>query len=178
MRRRDSVIRCSSFLRFLLVPLFFTLLLFTVSCGDFQDPASGSLVQSGSSGTELINPSTSESGENPAGHDDGRAPRSTDVSALGLFAAGSPGETRSVTLGWDPSSSEGVLGYKVYLIAVSTAVEQIIDVGQATSVAVPLKLGESYGFTVTAYNSSWESQSLPYLLFHVDPLPFPPTSGG
>ena len=72
-----------------------------------------------------------------------------------------------MTLGWDPSSSEGVLGYKVYLVAVSTAVEHIIDVGPTTTVALPLKIGETYGFTVTAYNASMESQALPYMIFQV-----------
>ena len=70
-------------------------------------------------------------------------------------------------MGWDPSLSQDVLGYKVYFVEVSTSVQQIIDVGSKTEFALPLRIGERYGFTVTAYNSSFESQALPYLLFQV-----------
>jgi hypothetical protein len=74
---------------------------------------------------------------------------------------------KSVTLGWDPSVSQDVVGYKVYVVEVSTSAQQIIDVGSKTELMLPLKIGQSYGFTVTAYNSSFESQALPYLLFQV-----------
>jgi hypothetical protein len=144
------------------------LLVVTASCGDLQDPASEAPSQSGLSEAELINPSAEGAqGNTPEQKQNGQSTPGTDWAAFALLAAQSPGETRPVTLGWDPSSSEGVLGYKVHLIAVSTAVEHIIDVGPATSLAVPLKIGESYGFTVTAYNSSMESQALPYMLFQV-----------
>jgi hypothetical protein len=143
------------------------LLLVTASCGDLQDPASGAPSESGLSEAKLIEQSAGGSEASRTDQQDGHTSSSATLSALALAAAASPGESRSVTLGWDPSDSEGVLGYKVHLIAVSTAVEHIIDVGPATSLAVPLKIGESYGFTVTAYNSSMESQALPYMLFQV-----------
>jgi len=125
--------------------VFGLLALVTASCGNLQDPANGTATQSGVPGAEVIN--ASEDGS--------------------LEAIVPPGEMRTVTLAWDPSISEGVLGYKVHLIVVSTAIEQIIDLGPATALAVPLKVGESYGVTVTAYNTSFESQALPYMLFHV-----------
>jgi hypothetical protein len=119
---------------------------------------------------ELINPSAEGVQEKSAEQkQNAQSPPGIDVAAFALLASQSPGETRSVTLGWDPSSSEGVLGYKVHLVAVSTAIEQIIDVGPATEVALPLTIGETYGFTVTAYNASMESQALPYMIFHVFP---------
>jgi hypothetical protein len=144
------------------------LLVVTASCGELQDPASGAASQSGLSEPELIEQSVGGSEANRTDQQDGHSSLDPTLAALILAAGASPGETRSVTLGWDPSASEGVLGYKVHLIAVSTEIEQIIDVGPATSLAVPLKIGESYGFTVTAYNSSMESQALPYMLFRVD----------
>jgi hypothetical protein len=143
------------------------LLVVTASCGDLQDPASGASSQSGLSEAELIEQSAGGSEASRTDQQEGHTSSSATLSALALAAAAPPGESRSVTLGWDPSASEGVLGYKVHLVAVSTAVEHIIDVGPATSLAVPLKIGESYGFTVTAYNSSMESQALPYMLFQV-----------
>jgi hypothetical protein len=134
----------SPYLKGILSAFLFGILWVTASCGDPQDPASGPPVQSGLQGAELTNTET-----------------------VGLAGTATSAPTRPVTLSWDPSSSQDVRGYKVYLIAVSTAVEQIIDVGLATELAVPLKIGESYGFTVTAYNASLESQSVPYLLFQV-----------
>ena len=162
------MIGCSPFANFLTAAVLLGLSVVTASCGDLQDPASGASGQSALPETELIKPSAEGAQENPAEpKQNEQATPITDLAGFALLAAQSPGETRPVTLGWDPSSSEGVLGYKVYLVAVSTAVEHIIDVGPATTVALPLKIGETYGFTVTAYNASMESQSLPYMIFQV-----------
>ena len=156
------MIGCSPFANFLTAAVLLGLSVVTASCGDLQDPASA-LPE-----TELINPSAEGvQGNSAEQKQNGQSTPITDLAGFALLAAQSPGETRPVTLGWDPSSSEGVLGYKVYLVAVSTAVEHIIDVGPATTVALPLKIGETYGFTVTAYNASTESQALPYMLFQV-----------
>jgi hypothetical protein len=76
-------------------------------------------------------------------------------------------ESNPLRWGWDPSVSQDVLGYKVYLADVSSSAQEIIDVGPKTELAISLRMGGSYGFTVTAYNSSFESQALPYLLFQV-----------
>jgi hypothetical protein len=140
------------------------LLVITASCGDLQDPANQSAVTT----AELIDASEGAS-QNPADQRPNGHTAGIDRSALARFAAESQGETRPVTLGWDPSSSEGVLGYKVHLIAVSTGVEHIFDVGPAIEVSLPLVIHQTYGFTVTAYNASMESQALPYMLFHVFP---------
>jgi hypothetical protein len=156
---------CSPSSNVLLAAVLSGLLVATASCGDFQDPASGAAGQSGLSEAELMDQSADGREGKPAGQQDGQTSPSSALSALALAAAASPGETRSVTLSWDPS--ENVTGYKVYLILVSTTAEQIIDVGMATELTLPLKIGETYGFTVTAYNASMESHALPYVLFHV-----------
>jgi hypothetical protein len=162
------MIGCSPFSNFLTAAVFFGLSVVTASCGDLQDPASGLSDQSSVSEIEFTNPSAEEAQGNPAEQkQNAQSTPVTDLAGFALLATQSPEETRPVTLGWDPSSSEGVLGYKVYLVAVSTAVEHIIDVGPATTVALPLKIGETYGFTVTAYNASMESQALPYMIFQV-----------
>jgi hypothetical protein len=141
------------------------LLVITAACGDLQDPADHPAVTT----AELIDASEGAS-ENPADQKPNRhTATGIDRSALARLAAESQGETRPVTLGWDPSSSEGVLGYKVHLITVATGVEHIFDVGPAIEVSLPLAIHETYGFTVTAYNASMESQALPYMLFHVFP---------
>ena len=156
---------CSPSSNVLLAAVLSGLLVVTASCGDLQDPASGAAGQSGLSEAELIDHSADGSETNPTGQQDRQTSPSNTLSALALAAAASPGETRSVRLAWDPS--ESVTGYKVYLILVSTSAEQIIDVGMATELTLPLKIGETYAFTVTAYNASMESHARPYVLFHV-----------
>jgi hypothetical protein len=141
------------------------LLVITASCGDLQDPVNQPAVTT----AELIDAPEGASENSTDQKPNGRTAPGIDRSALARFAAESQGETRPVTLGWDPSSSEGVLGYKVHLIAVSTGVEHTFDVGPAIEVSLPLVIHETYGFTVTAYNASMESQALPYMLFHVFP---------
>jgi hypothetical protein len=145
LRGRDPVIGRSCCADVILVLILFGILVATTSCGDFQDPASsGSPVQSG--GADLANLAA--------------------ASLLNTFENAPSGATRPVTLSWDPSSGD-VLGYKVYLVSISTSAEQIVDVGLATELTVPLEIDQTYGFTVTAYNASIESQALPYFLFHV-----------
>ena len=78
-----------------------------------------------------------------------------------------PTITKSVTFAWEPSTSEGVLGYKVYLFEESTAKRRIIDVGFKTELAIALHVGEAYGFTVTAYNASGESPWPPFVYFSI-----------
>lgn len=160
--------------------------LLTVSCGDFQDPASGSsagTTQISTQGTEFTNPSSTHASQQiPAGQDGQTAERplpvggnsgDSPISPTTPSSSGTPGapssETvpalRSITFAWDPS--QGALGYKVYLIATSTLGQRIIDTGPATQLAVPLQVGESYAFTVTAYNASGESPQPPFVYFNV-----------
>lgn len=150
------------------------LALLTASCGDLQDPATGTTIPvTYLDGPPAHHPSPSLSVQAPEPASTDSMP-SSGAQGTGQAATGqSQGQqttqegTKSVTLGWDPSLSQDVLGYKVYFVEVSTSVQQIIDVGSKTEFALPLRIGERYGFTVTAYNSSFESQALPYLLFQV-----------
>ena len=70
--------------------------------------------------------------------------------------SGSSGNTvTTVTLGWDPSTSTNLAGYKVYVGTSSGAYSSSLDVGNVTSYAVTnLGVGSTYYFAVTAYNAS------------------------
>jgi hypothetical protein len=150
--------------------VFFGIAVATASCGDFQDPAPGS-----SGGVTVISNPTEAGFTNPSGIQESQPNPADQNGTVPSVAPSSSGTAvtvpsavmRTVTLGWEPSSSQNVLGYRVYLVAVSTSEQQIIDIGLATKLAVPLRVGESYGFTVTAYNASFESQSPPYVVFQV-----------
>jgi hypothetical protein len=76
-------------------------------------------------------------------------------------------ELKFVTLSWDPPDSADLVGHRVSLIAASTGTQQIIDVGEKTELTIPLTVGETYAFTVTAYNNAIESQPAPYILFQL-----------
>ena len=162
--------------------LFIGILTVAAACGDLQDPATGGSVpvthlvgqpatDPASSSSAAAQGSTEQSQEQgPVTTSQGAQvpgePTSEQNQGKSLQTA-SPGAMKSVTLGWDPSVSQDVLGYKVYLVAVSSSAQQIIDVGSRTELALSLTIGERYGFTVTAYNASFESEALPHLLFQV-----------
>lgn len=66
--------------------------------------------------------------------------------------------TVQVTLAWDPSISETVLGYRVYYGTASRNYAHVLDAGNVTTYTVPgLVRGVQYYFAVTAYASSEES---------------------
>src|ERR1051325_6262769 len=68
-----------------------------------------------------------------------------------LFATSN---TRAVTLGWDPSSSASVAGYRIYWGGASRAYTNYVDVGNATNASISnLSGGNPYFFAVTAYNA-------------------------
>lgn len=99
-------------------------------------------------------------------------------SALGLlafFVAPSmrAGETvmHTVTLSWNPSSSENVTGYRVHYGQQSGNYPNSIDVGnQLTAEVANLIDGTTYYFAVTAYNNAGE-ESEPSEEFHYMPSP-------
>ena len=131
------------------------------SCGDFQEPASGSPVTvthiseaefSNRTGS-LVDPNAQSSSNTTAASPD----QSKEA------PAGTSSQMRSVAFSWDPS--EEAHGYKVHLITASTSVIDIIDAGQATTVYLALRSGESYGFTVTAYDDAGESSAPPFVFF-------------
>jgi len=151
------------------------LALLTASCGDLQDPATATTPVTYLDAPPAHHPSPSLSAQAPEPASTDSMP-SSGAQGAGQVATGQTQENnsqttsegmKSITLGWDPSVSQDVLGYKVYLVDVSNSAQEIIDVGSKTELAIPLRMGGSYGFTVTAYNSSFESQALPYLLFQV-----------
>jgi hypothetical protein len=73
------------------------------------------------------------------------------LSTAGLFATSN---TSAVTLGWDPSSSAGVAGYRIYWGGASGSYTNYLDVGNATSASISnLSGGNPYFFSVTAYNT-------------------------
>ncbi|HKY71871.1 MAG TPA: fibronectin type III domain-containing protein [Nitrospira sp.] len=124
-----------------------------------QDPASGAVAPVTHLAEQAGHPDFSSAAQGA-----GQAPTGqTEVQSSQTTQEG----LKSVTLGWDPSASQNVLGYRVYLVTASSPVPQMIDVGSKTEMVVPLKIGESYGFTVTAYNAFFESEALPYFLFQV-----------
>ena len=137
----------------------------TVSCGDFQDPAPAS-----SAGVTPISEAEFRNLAQPSSTEqNGQTVPSTTPTSSAASGSLPPADTsrvvRTVTLSWD--SSQDALGYKVHLIVASTSIQHIIDVGQGTVVYVPLEIGESYAFTVTAYNASGESPLPPFVYFNL-----------
>ena len=61
----------------------------------------------------------------------------------------------SVTLAWDPSSSQLVVGYRVHYGTSSTSLVQLLDVRNSLSATIPnLVDGQIYFFVVTDYTST------------------------
>ncbi len=200
------------------------MLLIVVSCGDFQDPASGlaphnaavsdphqaetaSLLlspmphESGDvADTRILDrsvPSTSvgsdpiaASGTTPFASSDatGAVPQSTtDLDGPGRgasafqhsSAASTPSQTQMeqaspalstgesrvspVTLAWDPSSSGNATGYQVHVLSLPSRLMFTTDAGPSTSLTLTLPTGETYFFSVTAYNAAGESDRSAYL---------------
>jgi len=159
--------------------------LLLVSCGDFQEPATGS------QGTILSHPSVSQTPQQPIGGNDSPLTPSTSGDAVDPANGPTPAErapasyqtigggtqrdtpvngsaaeplrsesrppTRTVTLIWSPSSSGNAAGYRAYITALSTLVRQTIDAGSEPQLTVDLPIGERYDLTVTAYNAAGES---------------------
>ena len=73
--------------------------------------------------------------------------------------------SRSITLSWEASDSKDVLGYRVYLVTQSTAAQQVVNAGLTTELSLSLRVGETYAFTVTAYNASGESPPPSFVYF-------------
>lgn len=159
--------------------------LLLVSCGDFQEPASGS------QGTILSQPSPSQTPQQPIGGNDspltpstsgdagdpanvpapadrapasyetigGGTPRDTPVngSAAEPLRSENRPQTRTVTFIWSPSSSGNAAGYRAYITTLSNSVQQTFDAGSEPQLTVDLPIGERYDLTVTAYNAAGES---------------------
>ncbi len=159
--------------------------LLLVSCGDFQDPATGS------QGTILSHPSVSQTPQQPIGEngspltpsasgdavDPANVPATADRAAASYETIGGGSQrdtpvngsaaeplrsenrppTRTVMFIWSPSSSGNAAGYRAYITALSTSVRQTFDAGFEPQLTVDLPIGERYDLTVTAYNAAGES---------------------
>ena len=142
------------------------LLIVTVSCGDFQDPApapsGGVTLISNPSEGELTKPIENQESQPNLADQSRQEVQSTES----LFGTDPSSPRRTVKFSWD--SSPGALGYKMQLKEISTSILQIIDTGPATKQDIPLKLAEIYSFTVTAYNASGESPPAYPVYFRLD----------
>ena len=67
----------------------------------------------------------------------------------------SPSHSAQAILAWDPSSSPGVIGYKIYYTSDHDNSTHSVTVGNVTSyIITDLKDGTNYYFVVAAYDSS------------------------
>jgi hypothetical protein len=145
-------------------------------CGDSQDAApalshAGIRIISAPEETESAHPAEQQPSSDASAFPEGnrsQTPMGGMTPAPPSEAGPAPlPELKFVTLSWDPSDSADLVGHRVSLIAASTGTQQIIDVGEKTELTIPLTVGETYAFTVTAYNNAIESQPAPYILFQL-----------
>ena len=81
----------------------------------------------------------------------------TPQQVLATLAITAPASTKA-TLSWDPNAGSDLTGYKVYVGTASSVYGTPVDVGLVTTFEViNLSKGQTYFFTVTAYNSAGES---------------------
>ncbi|MEQ1794202.1 MAG: fibronectin type III domain-containing protein [Nitrospira sp.] len=169
------------------------LLLLTASCGNLQDPASGTsahiAAEPEAQAPSLTHPSLDPSSQ-PSNDDPASMPTPT-AGDPGLPASNpslpqnSPGITeppgtlppwqtreslilRRVTLAWDPSASGDADGYRVYVRSESTVSPYYLEAGSATQLSMSLFVGQRYSFTVVAYNAAGESPPAQEFTFDVD----------
>lgn len=166
------------------------ILLIVVSCGDFQDPASGlaphsaavSNPQEADTTSLLLSPVPHESGDvgtvlqsttdvNGPGGPPSAFQHSWPASASSptqmeqASPAFSTGESRvsPVTLAWNPSPSRNATGYYVHVLSLPSRFMFTADAGSSTSLTLTVPTGETYYFSVTVYNTAGESDRSAYL---------------
>lgn len=72
-----------------------------------------------------------------------------------------PAAATQITLGWDPSPSQGVAGYRVFYGTRSGDYPSNVDAGASTSVTIGgLQTNQAYYFTVASYDASGNQSSL------------------
>lgn len=167
--------------RAILWPVLTGLLLLTASCGDLQDPASGT------QGAFPTQPSVTPVSEQQTG---GTATPGADASTFPAESApalpspettqlptempsGPPSqaltqekpETQPVTFEWNPSPSGDAVGYKILVSTMSATTQYTFQTGPETRLTVDLPKGESYYATLFAFNSAGQSPRTDYLRF-------------
>lgn len=169
MRRRSPILT-------ILQPFFPFVLLVMASCGDFQDPASGSQEASLSlpsvsqapqqqiDGTDSqLTPPPPENTVDPA-----RPPISTGTAPtsppLQVEVWDKP-PTKSVTFEWNRSPSGNTDGYKMKITTLSPLTQYTFETGSETRLTVDLPMGRSYFATVFAYNDAGQSPAADYIRF-------------
>ncbi len=84
--------------------------------------------------------------------------RTIALGAIGLLFVGFSSQaeaTASVSFAWNPSTSPGIAGYRLYYGTSSGSYPQFLNVGNTTSATIPnLAAGQTYYFVVTAYNTA------------------------
>lgn len=176
----DSLHR-QAFVRAILRPVLTGLLLITASCGDLQDPASGtqgafstqpsvtpvSEQQTGRTATPGADASTFPAESAPALP----SPETTQLPTE--MPSGPPSqaltlekpETQPVTFEWNPSPSGDAAGYIVRVSTTSAQAHYTFHTGRETRLVADLPRGESYIATVLAYNIAGESLPADYIRF-------------
>lgn len=96
---------------------------------------------------------------------------------LGIKAFSGTAHALTTTLGWSPSTSTGVAGYKVYYGTSSGNYTQSVDAGAQTSAGISgLQLGQQYYFAVKSYdaqgNQSAFSKELVYTMNDLAVIPY------
>ncbi len=169
MRRRSSILT-------ILQPFFPVMLLVMASCGDSQDPASGSQAP------PLSDPSVSQAPQQQIDGSDSqlRSPppeNTVDPARLPISTGTAPTspppqevvweqpQTKSVTFEWNPSPSGNADGYKIKITTLSPLTQYAFETGPETRLTVDLPMGKSYFATVFAYNDAGQSPAADYIRF-------------
>ncbi|MDO9116941.1 MAG: hypothetical protein Q7U39_03225 [Nitrospira sp.] len=173
--RRQAVVQA------ILWPLLTGLLLVTASCGDLQDPASGT--QGASSTQPSVTPvSGQQTGDTATPGADAPAvpaepapslpspetsqlPTETPSGAPPQALALEKPETQPITFEWNPSPSGDAVGYKILISTMSATTQYTFQTGPETRLTVDLPKGESYYATLFAFNSAGQSPRTDYIRF-------------
>ncbi|MDP3092214.1 MAG: hypothetical protein Q8N04_16195 [Nitrospira sp.] len=168
-------------LQAILWPLLTGLLLVTASCGDLQDPASGtqeaspaqpsvtpvSQEQTGETAPPLADTSTFPAEPAPSLPPPEATQLPTDMPSgpPSPALAWEKPEMQPITFEWNPSPSGDAVGYKILITTMSAKTQYTFETGPETRLTVDLPKGESYYATLVAFNSAGQSPRTDYIRF-------------
>lgn len=173
--RRQAVVQA------ILWPLLTGLLLVTASCGDLQDPASGT--QGASSTQPSVTPVSgqqtgdtatpgadapavpAEPAPSPPSPETTQLPTETPSGAPPQALALEKPETQPITFEWNPSTSGDAAGYTIRISNTAATTHYTFQTGRETRLTVELPRGESYIATVLAFNGAGQSPPADYIRF-------------